>query len=253
MFRCHIAHRHGASDCGTKSPGSHGADLATVGAKHHRALARRRAALGADADPHAPGTFGKLAQDARGAWEIPLFAAALGDGPGEPGLDGAGIFVDIVAVEAETGLEPEGITRPEAGGRHLFLIEKPPRQIHGFGVGDENLEPVLAGIARPRHKAIRRTDGYRPDIEKPHFRHAGRQPGENLGRRRPLQGEERAVLQRLHCHVTTDPGRDMIDVHGLAGGVQNQDQGVFKARHHDVVENAATLVRDHGVAHAPGS
>ncbi len=54
----------------------------------------------------------------------PSCAAALADGPGEVGLDRGGQLVDVVAVEAEPGLEPEAVARAEPGGLHVRVAEQ---------------------------------------------------------------------------------------------------------------------------------
>ena len=62
----------------------------------------------------------ELVADQRARRENPsVVAAALADRPGEAGLDRDGQLVDVVAVEAEPGLEPQRVARTEAGRDHL--------------------------------------------------------------------------------------------------------------------------------------
>ena len=55
------------------------------------------------------------------AGEIPVQFAALADRPGQAGLDRAGQFVEVVAIEAQPGLQPQRVARAEAGGDDLGL------------------------------------------------------------------------------------------------------------------------------------
>ena len=95
------------------------------------------------------GPFGELVLDALGAGEAALDAAPLLDRPGEAGLDRARGLVDVVAVEAEAGLEPQRVARAEADRLHArpAASSSLARSAASFG-GHRDLEAVLAGVAR---------------------------------------------------------------------------------------------------------
>src|SRR4051812_21580444 len=79
-----------------------------------RALARDRLALGQQADPLAPRAFGDLLLDDISTGEAALCAALLADAPQQHRLDRRRRGVDVMAVEAEPGLQPERIARAES-------------------------------------------------------------------------------------------------------------------------------------------
>ena len=99
-----------------------------AGVENRAAFARRSAVVRADADAAARRRFGQLAQDTRGAGEAAFGSAPLADRPGEPGLDRARRLVDVVAVEAQPGLEPQRIARAEPDRRDLGLGQQRLRQ-----------------------------------------------------------------------------------------------------------------------------
>ena len=129
-----------------------------VGCDDLRAVARGRAVVGLDADAAARRAVRELPRDDGGAGIAALGAAALGDRPGEIGLDRRGGLVDVVAVEAKPRLEPQRVARAEPGGLHLGLGEKAPRQARRGFARHGNLEPVLAGIARAAGDAVDAVD-----------------------------------------------------------------------------------------------
>src|SRR6185503_4305287 len=89
----------------------------------------------------------------------PAREVALGlvqrDDPAQARLDQAGRLVHVVPVKAHPGLEAQGVTRAQAGRLHALLAagldEAPPERLRVVG-GDEDLEPVLAGVSRARNR-----------------------------------------------------------------------------------------------------
>src|ERR1700746_2549211 len=93
-----------------------------------RRLARRWATLGQNTDAPAMGSVPELALDDGGAGKAALAPAALADAPGETGLDGRGGLVDVMAIEAQTRLQPQGIPRTKSDWLDLRHGQQPPRQ-----------------------------------------------------------------------------------------------------------------------------
>ena len=104
----------------------------TIGARL-RAPARARGRAGRRACVAAP--CGELALDRRRARVAAGTRAArpanLLDRPGQAGLDRRRRRVDVVAVEAQAGLEAQRVARAEAGGLDLGLGEQGARQRFG--------------------------------------------------------------------------------------------------------------------------
>ena len=145
--RLDIAHGDRAADGRAEAARGDDADRAAAEIADLRAVAGRRPALGARPTRSRAGPSRELAGDAIGAGEAALGAAALGDGEAEIGLDRRGGLVDVVAIEAEAGLEPERIARAEPDRLHLRLGEERPGEGLGMVGGDRDLEAVLAGVA----------------------------------------------------------------------------------------------------------
>src|SRR5918996_5472756 len=86
MLARDIAERDRAPDGRAEAATGHRADRLARGILDFRALARRRTAVGADADQLSRGPLTELPQDRVGARKAALLAPALADRPGEPGL-----------------------------------------------------------------------------------------------------------------------------------------------------------------------
>ena len=62
------------------------------------------------------------------------------DSPGKAGLDGGGLLGDIVAVEAQAGLEAQAVARGQTDGHHLArVLQQRSPQRHRIRRGHRNL------------------------------------------------------------------------------------------------------------------
>ena len=102
-------------------------------------------------------------------------AAALLDRPVQRGFDRRRGGVDVMAVEAEPGFQPQAVARAEPDRQHVADCRAAPRQRLGMSGRDGNLETVLAGIAGARDEAVDAHDLARPGIHEAHRRHASAQ------------------------------------------------------------------------------
>ena len=179
--------------------------------------------------------------------------------PPETGLDGVGRLVDVVPVEREPGLEPQGVARPEPdrddAGRRAGGHEPRP-DLGSAIVVDEDLEPVLAGVAGARDDRARIRDACPDDAER-------RQGFDRLladlevGDAR--QDRRRSgTLDRDEGHlagpvVESDAGRQVgLDVREILGDVRGvHDHEVLvigEAVDDHVIDDRSTLVREEPVA-----
>src|SRR5690606_38642826 len=92
------------------------ANGAAIAVQYFRPFAGGHAAFGLDADALALGAAFELRQDGGRARKVALGAAALGDGPGQPGLHRIGGAVDVMAIEAKPRFEAKGLPRAETDG-----------------------------------------------------------------------------------------------------------------------------------------
>ena len=67
-----------------------------------------------------------------------------------------------------------------------------------------------------------------------------------------MQGDEAAVGEHRQVNAGIEPAFEMGDVGVLTGGVYHQNQPIVAAGDDQVVEDAAVLVGELGVAHGPG-
>ena len=242
-----VAHGDGAAERGREAARRDLADDLAAD-RDLRALARDRLAVGQKTDPLARRAFGDLLLDDRGAGEAALLAALLADAPQQARLDRRGRGVDVVAVEAEAGFEAQRIARAQADRLDLGLGQ----QLAGDGLGGvgrrRDLEAVAAGVARARDVAARAVDH---DEGAGHEFQAGdlrRQPRQRLRRQRALQGQKPARKHRLDLAGGGEVLLQVREVGVLAGGVDHQQEMIARAGHHQVVEDAAGIVGELGVA-----
>src|SRR6202043_2844287 len=91
--------------------------------EYWRALAYRRTALGPQPDAAARGASLKLRQDLvrarKTAGARAAIAAALLNGPFQRAFHRRRGGVDIVAIQAKPGLEPQAVARPQPDRQHL--------------------------------------------------------------------------------------------------------------------------------------
>ena len=196
--------------------------------------------------------MGQLAFDGGGAGVVAgalaAGAAHLLDGPAQAGLDRAGAGVDVVAVQAQPGLQAQRVARAQPGRLDLGQVDQRTRQRHGRFLGHRDLEAVLAGVARARDVTVGAGQLEGAAGHEHQLRHARVQVRQRLGRARALQRQQRALGHRQHLAAVADVGDQVLDVGGLAAGVDHQQQVVLAPRDHQVVEDAAAGVGEEGVA-----
>ena len=254
MRRRQIAHRDRRIEARAEAARGDRADRfgrSRVG-KQRRAFAHRRAALRPQADAAARRAVLKLRENlvraGKAAGARAAVAAALLDRPFQRGLDRRGRGVDVVAVEAKPGLEPQAVARAKPDRQHVAVLEQRFRQPLGMLGRNRNLKAVLAGIARARDEAVDAGDLARAGIHEPHRGGVCAKFRQRRFGLRPLQRDQRAIGQRLD-HADVGQMRAQMRLVGvLAGGVDHQEQMAAEIRHHQIVEDAAGIVGELGVA-----
>ena len=137
---------------------------------------------------------------------------------------------------------------PRPAGRDFGLGEQRPGERFRLGAGDRDLEAVLAGVAGARGEAGDAADRRLAAGHEGELGELRGEPRHHRGGLRPLQCEQRALGQRLDQAAGREVGAQVRGVGLLAGGVDHQEQVVGAARHHQVVEDAAGVVGEEGVA-----
>src|SRR5690606_12036444 len=132
VFRRDVAHGDRRIDAGAEAARRDRADLLALVVQHFGAFAGRRAAFGPDAGQLAADAVSELLLYDRRAGKAAFLAAALRDRPVESGLDRRRRGVDVVAVQAEAGLEAQGIARAESDRLHFRLAQQPAGEVLGL-------------------------------------------------------------------------------------------------------------------------
>src|SRR6218665_2473248 len=101
-----------------------------------------------------------------------------------------GAAVDVVAVQAQAGFQPQRVARPQAYGPDLGLRQQGPRQALGLRCRQRKLEAVLAGVAAAGHQAVTAGDGVVAAGHEAQFLHARRQARQRRDGQRALQREQ---------------------------------------------------------------
>mmetsp|Transcript_6354 Transcript_6354/g.15824 ORF Transcript_6354/g.15824 Transcript_6354/m.15824 type:complete len:271 (-) Transcript_6354:250-1062(-) len=190
---------------------------------------------------------------------LPTTSLRSAHGPRQRGLDGVDGLVQIVPVQAQSGLETEGIPRSEAGGVDGRVGNEFGRD--GFGVfrrhGD--FEAILSGVAASCDttslNAIQR--GSHPGHER-HLRQiesTWQYLTNGIGRTRSLNCQQlHAVLQVLHGNVSIEPLHlfpKVFHIPEFRGAVNDHVNVISRVRNHRIVDDPARFVRNEGQTSVP--
>ena len=203
---------------------------------------------GRETDPLARRALGDLLLDDGSAGKAALRAALLADAPQQARFDRRRRGVDVVAVEAEARFEAQRIARAQPDRLDLGLGQK----LAGDGVGGVgrrgDLEAVAAGVARARDVAARAVDHDEGAGHELHRRDLRCQARQRLRRQRALQGQKPAREHRLDLAARGEVLLQVREVGVLAGGVDHHQQVIAGTGHHQIIEDAAGVVGELGVA-----
>mmetsp|Transcript_27159 Transcript_27159/g.90285 ORF Transcript_27159/g.90285 Transcript_27159/m.90285 type:complete len:244 (-) Transcript_27159:573-1304(-) len=199
--RRHVAHADALFEAGREAARSDDANLGARLVPQRRPLADRRPLVDDEAAPRARARLvPKLGQDAiRAAEGAVLGAPPLGNHPRERPLHGRRRVVQVVAVQAEAGLEAEGVARAEPDRGHVLPLEqRAPEPAHGVlrppARRHRNLKPVLARVPGAGHEALLARHLHRPRAHEGHLGEVDRRERlQHLRRRGALQRQDAVV------------------------------------------------------------
>jgi hypothetical protein len=190
----------------------------------------------------------ELIEDRRRPQEIGFRAPALGQRPVEVRLDRRGQLIDIAAVEAQPGLEPQAVARAEPGRQHVGVAEQHLRQRLGLLLAHRDLETVLAGVAGPADPDRNAANIHLRDA---HEGERGRRRAHRLHQRAgrgPLQRQQGAPRMLLQRHVGRQVLGQIVRIEVFAARIAHHDEPVAVIGHHDVVDDPARFVQQQRVA-----
>src|SRR3989338_4013926 len=214
----------------------------------HRPVGELKADQSAAGGPGGPARGGALADEGR---------LVDGDGPAEVRVIGRGGRIHVRAIQPKAGLQSQGIAGTQAG-RHDVLRPSPFERLCpdalGVQVRQEHFEPVAAGAAGPRHPGLGPERRNRDHVKSPQATHPHAQDLFKQGAgSRALHGHNRSPgADVAHLHGPAPMRLHPLDVAGAPGAIDN-DEAVLtvEAIDDDVIQNAALLVQEHGVAGPP--
>ncbi len=168
--------------------------------------------------------------------------------PAEAGLDRVALGRQVIAVQVEAGLEAQGVAGAEPTGDDARVEQLHPDRRRDIGV-DQQLDPVLAGVAGPADQRRASADPLRRDSH-PRRQVETQRGSDDPAGVRPLDGEHRVAVGHIaHRDVevaapTAQPGK----VGGVVGRVGDDEVAVAaEPVGEEVVEHAAVLGAEAGV------
>ena len=175
----------------------------------------------------------------------PMNAGLLLHRPAEVGLDRVSVLGQLVAVEAVVDLQPQGVASPQPRRGRACDNELLPEG-RGLVRGDENLDPVLAGVAGPADEGIAGAEvevgGVEPGRQLPLRDRADDPP-----RLRPLDCEHRVVVDPV-VNVRVEVvgvAPEPLEVALVVGRVGDGEEVVVaESVGEEVVEDAAVLAAE---------
>ena len=180
-------------------------------------------------------------------------ASCRPDGPVERRLDRRCLLRQIVAVQAQTGFQPQTVPRAEPDQLHRRVIQEPLGQGSGHRGRNRDFKAILARIAGAGDEAGLAADGKYVRVHEAHggdHRHHGRQRRASSG---SLNRQQCALRQGLDAALI---GQMLPKVQGIgrgAGGIHHEVEMRAQVRDHQVVADAACLGREEAVALAARS
>ena len=157
-----------------------------------------------------------------------------------------------MAVQTQPGFQAQAVPRAKTDGGHLGHGQKRLGKGPDMRVGNGQLEPVLAGIARPGHPDVLPLPDLRRHIQKAHRSHTRQKPHQGRFGQRPLQGQQGAVRHLDHFSRRRQMGAHMGKIGGLAGGVDDDKKMGLAVGEHQVIQDAALRFREQAIALPPG-
>ncbi len=128
-----IAHGDRIAGRRTKAARCHDTNRVAIGINQNGIGAHRLAAIGLQANPLAAGALGNLVEKRLGANEASLVTDRLGNRPGETGIDRIDLRRNVMAMQAQSGFQPQTVARRKADPRHAFVgkeLGSPVRALH---------------------------------------------------------------------------------------------------------------------------
>ena len=232
------------------------ADRRAAGHIQSRVLAHRHALQRPQANAHAGAAAVDLWQqdgctdEATGA--CAAIAAHFLHRPQQIGLRGRRVLIDVVAIQAQAGFQPQRIACTQANGLDFGLLQEGAGKGKRRVRGDGDFKPVFAGVAAAGEKDFtpmpdKALAGH--EDQPAHTRHQALQRG---GGQRPLQGQQRRIGQRRDLATRTDVPLHMGGICHLAGPVDDDQKIRRAAGEHQVIQDAGVGIEQHAVALAPG-
>ena len=170
------------------------------------------------------GPSAQLALDARGAGEAALGPPPLADRPCQPGLDRRRRLVDVVAVEAEAGLEPQRIAGAEADRLCARIAGQPlPKRRRMIGMHSD-LEAVLAGVAGAADVALDAVERHDRRCHERELACGREQRADDVDGGRTLHGDQCVVRPAEQAQTGREIGFDVGEIGVLARCVDDEHE-----------------------------
>ncbi len=169
-------------------------------------------------------------------------ATGLADTPQQSRLNRRGGGVQVVAVQAQSGLQAQRVAGTQSDGLDLIKRQQRSGQCIRSICGDRNFEAVLSGITGAGNKAICPGEIGPTTTHKNQLTNLRGQLCHHIGGSRSLQGQQCTVLQI----VDLETGQSIFQIGEillLTSGIHHQKEAILcPAGNHQIIENTALLI-----------
>ena len=253
MSDAHVAHRHRLAIGRPEAAGGHHTDTIVLGIIELSPFADRRTPLGNQPHPLAGVILvGDLGQDDIGPREAAFTLAALtthlAQRPDQAAFHRRGGGIEIVTVQAQPRLETQRVPRAKTDELHLLNRQQQTHETLCVGIGHGDLEAILAGIATAADPALDALDGDVGMMHEGQLAGLGRQTLHHRVSHRPLQCEQRPIIQHLKLDIHRQADPQMRDVLILAGSVHHHVEVITAIDDHQVIQDTAGVGGQQAIA-----
>ena len=159
--------------------------------------------------------------------------------------------VDVMPVEAHAGFQPQRVSRAQPDRLYARIGQQPLRKRLGFLRRKQNFEAVFARIARARHHARLPVHIDMAHLHERHVRRRRCDAGHHRACFRPLQRQQCIIVGARELRAVARMRGNARKVLLLGPGIDDDIEHALpmllgRARHHQVVEDAAVLVEQQG-------
>lgn len=223
------------------------ADQLTVGVDEGTLTGR--GSLDKETNAAARNTVLELVLNLGSAQEASLGTATLANSPGQTGLNRGDSVIQIVAVQAQTGLESQAVTGTQASQLHARIGNQQLGELDGVTVRDGDLETILASVSGAGNVAVDTLDVHEAAIHEGEILEAlANETLKDLSGLGALKSNQLVVVNDLEVDIATlvlevlEVGTDVSQILVGASGIRDNVERILVLADDGVINDATILV-----------